>query len=171
MKILMLLCTTVCFLLAACQNSQQSEAKKLAGDMEATLKANTPGFIPTSKEGYWMTAKIDGKDWTASAMMPIDKSDSRRIHGENNGESISFSIWMRGLEPGKHIAFSENKAADLFTNDDIGMWGGRKGEVIITRVDDGGVEGTFSFTASSSRSEKTLEVTTGHFRVPLTPAP
>jgi hypothetical protein len=170
MKIFMILCTAVC-LLAACQSSSQSEAKKVAGDIESTLKANTPGFIATSKEGYWMTAKIDGKDWTASAMMPIDKSDSRRIHGENNGEVISFSIWMRGLEPGKHYAFSENKAADLFTNDDIGMWGGRKGEIIITKVDDGGVEGTFSFTASTSRSEKTLEVTEGHFRVPLTAAP
>ncbi|MRG47924.1 hypothetical protein GFS24_22575 [Chitinophaga sp. SYP-B3965] len=166
MKNILLL--TAMVLLFACHTNQP---KILADEITATAKANTPGFIPTSKDGYWMSAKIDGKDWTASAMMPVDKSDSRRIHGEHNGETISFSIWMRGLEPGKHFSFSEDKAADLFTNDDIGMWGGRNGEIVITKIDDKGVEGTFSFTASSSRSEKTVAVTEGRFRVPLTATP
>lgn len=154
-------------LFLSCQSAEQKEAKKTA----AAIKENTPGFIPTSKDGYWMSAKIDGEEWTASAMLPVDKSDSRRIHGENNGESISFSIWMRGLEAGKHFAFSEDKAADLFTNDDIGMWGGRVGEIVITKMDDTSVEGTFSFTGSTSRSEKKVIVTDGHFRVPLTGGP
>lgn len=170
MKNFLILITMFC-LSASCQTKQQSEAKKLADKITATAKENTPGFIPTSKDGYWMSAKIDGKNWTASAMMPVDKSNSRRIHGEHNGESISFSIWMRGLESGKHLSFSDDKAADLFTNDDIGMWGGRSGEIVITKIDDKGVEGTFSFTGSTSRSEKTVAVTEGRFRVPLTAAP
>lgn len=166
MRILIMLIAVAC-LFPSCQSAEQKAAHEIA----AAVKANTPGFIPTSKDGYWMTAKINGKEWKASAMLPIDKSDSRRILGENNGESISFSIWMRGLEAGKHLAFSENKAADLFTNDDIGMWGGRQGEIIITKIDDSSVEGTFSFTGSTSRSEKTVAVTEGHFRVPLTAGP
>jgi len=153
-------------LISACQNSQQSEAKKLAGEIKDAVAKNTPGFIATSKDQYWMSAKIDGKDWTASAMLPIDKSDSRRIQAENNGESIGFYIWMRGLEAGKHLAFSESSAADLFTNDDVGIWGARSGEIIITKIDDVSLEGTFSFTATSSRSDKKLQVTEGRFRVP-----
>lgn len=157
-----ILIITAC-LFISCQSGAQREAKTIA----AAIKENTPGFIPTSKDGYWMSAKIDGKEWTASAMLPVDKSDSRRIHGEKNGESIGFSIWMKGLAAGRHLAFSENRAADLLTNDDIGMWGGRSGEIVITKIDDTSVEGTFSFTGSSSRSEKKVVVTDGYFRVPL----
>lgn len=160
---------TLILIVAAC-GGPQSEAKKLAEQIQKTVKENSPGFVPTSETGYFMKAKIDGKEWTASAMYPNDNSDSRRIVGENNGESISFSIWMRGLSEGKKEVFSESNAADLFTNDDIGIWGGRKGAVEITKINDQVVEGKFYFTASTSRASKTLEVTEGFFRMPLTPA-
>ncbi|TKC07454.1 hypothetical protein [Pedobacter frigoris] len=108
---------------SACQNKQQSDAKNLRDEIQNTVKTNSPGFVSTTKNGYWMSAKLDGKDWVASAMMPVDKSTSKRIQGEHNGESIGFYLDMRGLEAGKHIALSDNKAADLMTNDDIGIWG------------------------------------------------
>jgi uncharacterized lipoprotein NlpE involved in copper resistance len=170
MKLLITLTAAIC-ILSACQNQQQSDAKKMMADIQSTVKANSPGFIATSKDQYWMSAKIDGKEWVAAAMLPVDKSDSRRIQGENNGESIGFYIWMRGLAAGKHIAFSDNKAADLMTNDDVGIWGGRKGEVVITKIDNTALEGTFSFTGNTSSSSKTVQVTDGTFRVPLAPGP
>jgi hypothetical protein len=168
MNYVTILVTTIC-LLSACKSKQQSDAEKVMQDIQATVKANSPGTIATSENGYYMKAKIDGKEWIASAMFPVDNSDSRRIQGENNGEMIGFYCWMRGLEPGKKIAFAEDNAVDLYTNDDVGIWGGRKGEMTITKIDDQVVEGQFHFTASTSRSVKTLEVTEGVFRMPRTP--
>lgn len=169
MKLSLLLIITICAL-SACKNQQQKDAEKLMEQIQTTVKQNTPGLIATSENGYWMKAKIDGKEWKASGMLPNDNSDSRRIHGENNGEAISFSVWIRGLKAGKHFPFSEDDVADLFTNDDVGIWGGRKGEVIITKVDETSLEGSFSFTGSTNRSEKTVEITDGYFRMPLTSA-
>ena|SRR5688500_2178627 len=169
MNYLTIVAATVC-LLFACKSKQQSDAEKVMKDIQATVKANSPGTIATSENGYYMKAKIGGREWIASAMFPVDNSDSRRIQGENNGEIIGFYCWMRGLEPGKKIAFAEDNAVDLFTNDDVGIWGGRKGEMTITKIDDQVIEGQFHFTASTSSSAKTLEVTEGIFRMPRTPA-
>ena len=169
MKLFTLVMISLCTL-PACKNQQQKDAEKLMEQIQTTVKQNTPGLIATSENGYWMKAKIDGKEWTASGMLPNDNSDSRRIHGENNGEAISFSVWTRGLQVGKHFPFSEGDVADLFTNDDVGIWGGRKGEIIITKADDQSLEGSFSFTGSTNRSEKKVEVTEGYFRMPLTAA-
>ncbi|MGY0039296.1 DUF6252 family protein [Pedobacter sp. NJ-S-72] len=136
-------------------------------EIQETVKATSPGFIATAKDGYWMNAKIEGKEWIASAMLPADKSSSIRVQGENNGESIGFYISMRGVTSGKHIIFSDNKGADLMINDEIGIWGGRKGEVVITKINNTILEGTFSFTANSSQTSKLIQVTGGTFRLPL----
>ena len=72
---------------------------------------------------------------------------------------------------GKKIVFGENEAVDLATSDDIGLWGGRKGEMEITKVDGDWAEGKFYFTGSSSRSKKTIEVTDGFFRISLAKTP
>lgn len=153
--------------LAACGGAQ-GDAKKLAEQIQQTANENTPGYLATSENGYFMKARINGKEWKASAMLPNDNSNSRRIAGENKGESISFSIGMRGLKAGDKIAFSDNHAADLFTNDEVGIWGGRKGEIEITKINEQVLEGKFYFTASTSRASSTLEVTEGFFRLPLT---
>ena len=153
--------------MSACNDGAQNEAVKQARQIQAAVKQATPGTVPTSENGYYMRAKINGKEWIAKDMLPNDKSDSRRILGENNGEAISFSLWMRGLKPGHKESFSEDNAVDLFTNDDVGIWGGRKGELTITKIDDNVVEGSFYFTGSTARSDKTVEVTDGFFRTLL----
>ncbi len=73
----------------------------------------------------------------------------------------------RDLVVGKKIISSEDDATDLATNDDVGLWGGRKGEMEITKMDDNWAEGKFYFTGSTSRSNKTVEVTDGFFRISL----
>jgi hypothetical protein len=67
----------------------------------------------------------------------------------------------------KKIVFGEDEAVDLATNDHIGLWGGKKGEMEITKLDDTVAEGKFFFTASTNRSAKTIEITEGFFRILL----
>jgi hypothetical protein len=65
------------------------------------------------------------------------------------------------------IILGDDNVADLSTSDGAGIWGGRKGEMVITKLDENIAEGNFFFTGSSSRSAKTMEVTNGSFRIPL----
>lgn len=148
--------------LAACGNSGSKAAK------DNTYSSADAGNIHTLESGYMMRAKIDGKQWTATSMLPDDKNDSRRIQGEDDKkQAIGFYVWMRGLEAGVKRKFGDGNAADLFTNDDVMTWTGKKGEMTITKIDRDAMEGTFYFTATSTRSSKTIEVTDGYFRFPF----
>jgi hypothetical protein len=152
-------------MLSSCGSSDHDKAVDQAKEVQAAIKKNVPGTVPTSTEGIMMRAKIGGKEWTAVSMMPPEASG--RIIGYNNGEYIGLPYDKRNLIPGKKIVFQEDDAADLATNDDIGIWGGRKGEMVITKVDDKWAEGTFFFTGSTSRSSETIEVSEGFFRIPI----
>lgn len=154
-------------LLFSCGNTEQNNAAEHAKEVQSAVKKNMPGGIPVSADGYMMKAKINGKEWEAISMMSPDAAG--RIIGDNNGESISLPLYggRAKLVQGKKTTFSEDEAVDLMTNDEVGIWGGRKGEMEITKVDEKFAEGKFYFTASSSRSDKTFEVTDGYFRIPL----
>jgi hypothetical protein len=150
------------FFLSSC-NSQQSEAKKVAADIKQTLAENTPGSIPTKEGGLMMKATIAGKAWVADAMMPPEAAG--RIIGFHNKESISLPYDRRDLYVGKKIKFSDHQAVDIFTNDEVGIWGGRQGEMEITKVDANWAEGVFHVTGSTLDGSKTLAVTDGSFRI------
>jgi hypothetical protein len=128
-----------------------------------TMKSTTPGTVPTTSDGYTMTAKLDGKEWKAGSMMPPEAPS--RIIGYNNGEFISFPYDRRKMVAGNKITFTQDYSVDLTTDDDVKFWAGRKGEMTITKVDDNMAEGTFFFTASANGSTKTIEVTDGFFRI------
>lgn len=153
-----------------CSNAQ-TDAEKQAKLIKETVRKNSPGTIPASAKGYYMTAKMDGKDWSASHMMPDESTNSSyiRIYGENGGDNISFQLWKRGLAAGKKVDFSEDHAADLNLKDNPAFFGGRTGYVEITKMDDQWMEGTFQFTATSSGTDKKVAVTNGRFRVALVP--
>jgi hypothetical protein len=147
-------------------HSQQSDAKKVATDIQQTREENTPGSIPTATGGLTMKATIAGKPWEANSMMPPEAAS--RIIGYHQKISISLPYDRRYLYVGKKITFSDHQAVDLFTNDDIGIWGGRKGVMEITKVDDNWAEGSFYFTATTTEHpDKSVEVTDGFFRVPV----
>jgi hypothetical protein len=153
----------------ACGNAG-SDAEKQAELIKQTVRDNTPGTIATSQDGYFLKAKINGKEWSATHMMPDESTNSTyfRIYGENNGESISFSLSARYLQFGTKKEFREDNAADLWLNEESGgIYGGRKGEVEITKSDGKWVEGIFHFSANSSLSKTIHEVTEGSFRVPF----
>jgi len=168
MKLVALLLPALVLVLPGCKSQTHKDAKKLSDQIQAAEK-NSSGNVATTETAYFMKARIDGKAWQATSMLPDDNNDSRRIQGEDdNGESIGFYIWMRGLEAGLKRKFSEGNAADLeILNGDTPLWGGRKGEMTITSINDQVMEGSFHFTATSHGSEKTIEVTDGYFRFPF----
>ena len=152
-------------ILSSCGNSDQSKAIEQAKQVQSEIKKMRPGTIATKEDGWSMKAKINGKDWVAASIMSPDAAG--RIIGYYNDEYIGLPYDRRYFVVGKKITFGENNAVDLATNDDVGMWGGRKGEMEITKVDDNWAEGKFFFTGSTSSSNKTVEVTDGFFRISL----
>lgn len=155
----------VAALLSSCGRSDQAKALAEAKQVQSALKELMPGSIATSPTGYAMRAKLDGKEWVAASMMPQDAAG--RIIGYKNGEYIGLPYDRRDVVVGKKIRFGDNQAVDLATNDDVGLWGGRKGEMQFTKVDETSAEGTFFFTASTSSTTRTVEVTEGSFRIVL----
>lgn len=148
----------------SCNNSQ-GEAEKVATEIASATKTSRAGTVATEENGWTLKAKINGKEWVADAMMPPDATG--RIIGYLNTEYIGLPYSRQSMVEGKKIAIDENNAADLSTNDAVGMWGGRKGEMEITKIQGDWVEGKFHFTGSSSQSDKTTEVTDGFFRISL----
>lgn len=132
---------------------------------ESVLSNLQPGQIATTANGYSMKAKLNGKEWIASSM--ISPEAAGRIMGSKGDEYISFPYSKSYLVVGKTLSFGENRQVDLFLNDDVGFWGGRSGELKITKVDADTAEGTFFFTATATGTTKKIEVTDGTFRILL----
>ena len=147
--------------LGSCKSKAENDATEAAKAIQTPVKKNTPGTVPTSSEGYTMKAKINGKEWEATEMMPPEKPS--RIIGSNNEDYISFPYDRRSMVVGDKTEFGEGMSPDMFMLDE--MWGAKKGEMQITKVTGNFAEGTFFFTASQSGSNKTVAVTDGFFRV------
>jgi hypothetical protein len=154
---------TMLLLLTQCNNHSSSaqiiEESKMVAE---SIKAAKPGTVATSENGYYMKAKINGKDWEASSMMPPEMPS--RIIGYYNDESISFPYDRRDMRVGKKTNF-ENSGVDLFLSDDVGIWGGHTGEMEITKADEISAEGKFFFTATAKGTDKKIQVTEGSFRI------
>jgi len=114
-----------------------------------------------------MKCKIDGKDWEASCIMPPNLAG--RIMGENNGEFISLPYYdKRNFLALKKRKFGDgHNNVDMSLHDDVLYWGAKSGEMEITKVNDNWPEGTFSFIAANSKSDKTMSITNGVFSVSL----
>ena len=88
--------------------------------------------------------------------------------GYQGGSYLGFALNLREVRVGKKIELNEDNAADLSLDGvEGGMWGGRKGEVVITKVDEQWIEGTFYFTGDSHSTKKIVAVTEGFFRVAM----
>jgi hypothetical protein len=163
MKKLQLLFVFATLIIAGCKSQSEKEAIQKAKDIQTAVKENTPDSIPTTQGGFTMTAKINGKDWKATAMMPPDRAGL--IFGENNGESISLPYYDKR----SFLANTKTKldGVEMRLNDDVSLWTAKTGEMEITKVNDNWAEGKFFFTASGFQSDKTIEVTDGFFRISL----
>jgi hypothetical protein len=161
-RFLSLAILTVAILQTCYGATEKEKAEELAKTIQAVLK---PGEIATSASGYAMKAKLNGKEWVATAMR--SPFDTGRIIGSKGEESIGLPFSKSSLVAGRTIKFGENKAVDLMTNDDVGIWGGLSGEMTFTKVDQNSAEGTFFFTATARNTTKKVEVTEGTFRILL----
>ncbi len=150
-------------LLFSCGNNSQGNAVSDAVKVQSELKKMQPGGIATTEGGWTMKAKIGAKNWVARSIFSPEAAG--RIAGDNDGESIGLPYDRRDMVAGNKIIFSHNNAVDLFTNDEVGIWGGYAGEMEITKVDADWAEGKFFFTGSSDN--KTIEVTDGFFRISM----
>lgn len=149
-------------LFTSCEG-QQSKAMKDQQQAFKALDKVSPGQIPTTDAGWMMKATVNGKPWIATSMFPPKASG--RIIGYLGKESISLPYWENGMEAGKTKKFSDHNAVDIFREDDVQLWGGREGEMTITKVGGGWAEGTFNVTAHNDG--KTLTITNGSFRIKL----
>jgi len=166
MKQLILLFSTI-GMLSSCSNNQNKPVSN-AKEIQSEIKKMQPGGIITTEGGWTMTAKINGKVWTATSMIPPDRAG--QIFGENNGESISLPYYDRRsflAQEKNHKLGGDHDGVDMRLNDDVKFWGAKDGEMEITKVDDKWAEGKFSFTASALQTDKTIEVTDGFFRISL----
>ena len=148
-------------LFSSCGNSEQTKAVEQAKQIQSDIR---PGTVSTTASGYTMNAKINGKDWVASSMMPPDASG--RIVGYYDNGYIGLPYSKTDMVAGKKIMIGEDNAVDLSLNDDC-LWTSPKGEIEITKVDDNAAEGKFFFTADCNSTNKTVKVTDGFFRIPL----
>jgi hypothetical protein len=153
-------------MLSSCGNSAENKTVSDAKELASAIKEMQPGGIATTPGGWTMTAKFDGKDWSANSLMPPEAAG--RIIGDNNGVSISLPYDRREMTVGYKNKISHNNAVDIFTKDEVAIWGGYAGEMEITKVDGDWVEGKFFVTGStSSAPDKKLEITDGFFRISL----
>ncbi len=150
------------FILASC-NSQKSDAVKQAKEVQSAVQENRPGAIAITEGGWSMTAKLNGKDWKASSIMPPDAAG--RIIGYYNKDYIGLPYDKRDMVVGKKNKLGEDNAVDLSMQDYPGLLSTNAGEMEITKVNDNWAEGTFRFRTKSS--DKTIEVTDGFFRISL----
>ncbi len=147
--------------------TKQDKAVSDAKQLQKEISAMRPGAIPTTEGGWTMTAKINGKDWTATSIMPPEAAG--RIVGDNNGEGFGFPYDRRNMVVGEKTIFGHNNAVDLSTyeNGELNYWGGYKGGMEITKVDANWAEGKFFVTGSTTESAKTVEITDGFFRISM----
>ena len=164
MKQILCFLITICLFTSSCQ-SQQSKAMKDQQKAYNKLEEIKPGNFATTDGGWTMTCTMNGKPWKATSMFPPKTSD--RIIGYKGEDYIGFPFKQSYLTAGYKTAFKEGHAADLGISDDVVFYSGTTGEMVITKVSSGWVEGTFHFTATTSKSPKTVDVTNGFFRVKI----
>lgn len=147
----------------SCNSQSKSDAEKQADDIQKMVKANSPGYSPTSAE-YYFKAKVNGKNWVADEFMV---NDGGGIVGQTKeGESIRLPYEFRYANEGRITNF-QNNGVDIYMNDDVQIWGAHLGKMMFTKVGDNYAEGKFYLTATGMDTDKLLKITDGVFRIPL----
>jgi hypothetical protein len=148
--------------LISCEGIGQTQAIEKANEIRAAIETEN---VAVSATGYTLRAKIDGKEWVASSMVPPEKAG--RIVGHFREEYIGLPFSKSSLSPGKEIVLGEDEAADLFIKNGC-LWKDIKGKMSVTKQLNNTVEGRFYFTAVCSSTNKIFTVSDGFFRI-ITP--
>jgi hypothetical protein len=143
----------------SCAGNSQTKAVEKAKEIQAAIN---PGSIAVSATGYTMRAKIDGKEWVASSMVP--PATAGRIIGYFGEEYIGLPYSESSIRSGKEIVLGEDEAADLFIKNGC-LWKDIKGKMNTIKRANNIVEGTFFFTVVCSSTNKIFTVSDGFFRI------
>jgi hypothetical protein len=140
------------------------------------LKGKIDGIMdtyhkPTSKDGLYLEANVDGKKWTADWMfVDPDPNKSFNVNAHKGaadegegGPVISFYISSSVVKEKGSKNFSDMNQVQMFADDNLLL--GSDGSYQITNVTDNWIEGNFHFTAKDQKTSQTHEVTDGFFRV------
>jgi|SRR6185437_5634312 len=147
----------------SCNSQTKSDAEKQADDISSMVKANSPGYTPTTAE-YYFKAKVNGKDWVADEFMV---NDGGGIVGQTKeGEHFTLPFELRYANEGRITDF-QSHGVDMYMNDDVRIWGGHQGKMMFTKVGSNYAEGKFYLTGTATGSDKQLVVTDGVFRIPI----
>ena len=122
---------------------------------------------PTSTNGLYMRAKIDGKDWIPNKMTIDPKPDDvATIEGFGGNYRILFYIDLKSIKTITTRKFEKGAMAQLF-DENYKQFDGIDGEYVITSSNQNWIEGRFHFTANGTMENAGQKhvVTDGVFRL------
>jgi len=157
------------FFLVATQSCKSQSGKKQGEELQSKVNTVMDAYHkPTSKDGLYTEAKIDGDKWIADWMfVDPDPSGSFNVNAHKGDKVvISFYIGKHDTKDKGSKNFSKNDQAQMF--DEKGnILLGSEGGYQITNVTDNWIEGNFHFTAKDETSGTIHQVTDGFFRVKM----
>jgi hypothetical protein len=145
---------------------QSCKGKKQAAEVVSKVNGVMDAYKhPTTKDGLYLEAKIDGEKWVADWMfIDPDPSGSINVNAHKGDEGvISFYIGKTDIKEKRSSNFSENDQVQM-VDDKGNILLGSEGGYQITNVTDNWIEGNFHFTAKDQKSGATHQVTDGSFR-------
>ena len=115
--------------------------------------------------GSYLRAKIDGKPWVATEVVP-DKYWSEIL--QIQGQQGSTELWVQLKQPTAANVTEKLMPTDLnhYRDEKFNMFMVTDGVIQVTKLDAQWVEGVFHFNGTDKRAKKSVAVTEGAFRVP-----
>ena len=159
----------IVFFLIAIQSCKGQSGKKQGEALKSKVDAVMDAYHkPTSKNGLYAEAKIDGKNWAADWMF-VDPDPDRTVEvNAHRGEKevIVFDFGKKVAKEKGSKTFGKIQTAQMFDGDDHILMS-TEGECQVTNVTDDWIEGNFHFAFKDESSGTTHQVTDGFFRVKM----
>jgi hypothetical protein len=146
-------------------NGQPGGGRKQAQQVKNAITEILPGTMPAQDGSWTMTATINGKNWTATSVMPPEAAG--RIIGYYEKEYIGLPYSKTDMIAGKKITINEDNAVDLSMNGGC-LYTNPQGTIEITKADEQAAEGKFFFSNICMSTKKETVVTDGFFRILFT---
>ncbi|RYF97824.1 MAG: hypothetical protein EOO02_20170 [Chitinophagaceae bacterium] len=156
---LLILSISIFAIVSSC-NGQASALEQAKKTEKAIKDAPRPGTVPTKNGGWTMTATINGKQWSATSMMPPAAAGVMIGYIGEGSYLMMYSFEKRSAKIGKVAKLGDGYSVDYWVKDGT-VYSGYKGTMEITAINGSWAEGKFAF------STKGLVVTDGFYRVEL----
>src|SRR5438046_1605548 len=146
----------------ACNSQTKKQAQEYKDRVDAVMD---PYKHPTTKDGLYLEAKVDGKKWIADWMfIDPDPSGSINVNAHKTDHAVmSFYIGKTIIKEKGSKNFSQWDPVQM-VDDDGNILTGYEGGYQITKVTDSWIEGNFHFTVKDQSSAATHKITDGFFR-------